>query len=78
MTAEVRIAADEAKRLKHDTAFKQFIQDVRDGQILAFTNSLATDVGAREDAHAIIRALNQIEIMLEAAISAEIILDRRR
>ena len=78
MTTEIRIQADEAKRLKNDTAFQQFMQDVRDVQISTFTSSLASDVEAREEAHAIIRALNQIEVQLDAAIAAEILLDRKQ
>lgn len=78
MTTEVRILAEEAKRLKNDTAFKQFVAEVRDRQVQAFTNSRADDVAAREEAHAIIRALNQIEMSLDAAISAEVILDRNQ
>ena len=56
MTVETRILAEEAKRLKNDTAFKQFVQEVRDRQVQAFANSAAEDVSAREEAHAIIRA----------------------
>ena len=78
MTTEIRIQADEAKRLKNDTAFQQFMQDVRDVQISTFTSSLASDVEAREEAHAIIRALNQIEVQLDAAIAAEVLLDRKQ
>ena len=78
MTTEIRIQADEAKRLKNDTAFQQFMQDVRDVQISTFTSSLASDVEAREEAHAIIRALNQIEVQLDAAIAAEKFLDRKQ
>jgi hypothetical protein len=37
----IRIQADEAKRLKNDTAFQQFVQDVRDVQISIFANSAA-------------------------------------
>lgn len=78
MTVETRILAEEAKRLKNDTAFKQFVQEVRDRQVQAFANSAAEDVSAREEAHAIIRALNQIEMTLDAAISAEVMLDRKQ
>jgi hypothetical protein len=78
MTVETRILAEEAKRLKNDTAFKQFVQEVRDRQVQAFANSAAEDVSAREEAHAIIRALNQIEMTLDAAISAEVMLDRNQ
>ena len=78
MTTEVRIQAEEAKRLKNDTAFQQFVQEVREGQMLAFANSAAQDVEKREEAHAIIRALNLIEVQLDAAIAAETLLDRKR
>ena len=73
----IRIQADEAKRLKNDTAFQQFVQDVRDVQLSIFANSTAQEVEQREEAHAIMRALNQIEMQLEAAISAERMLDRK-
>ena len=73
----IRIQADEAKRLKNDTAFQQFVQDVRDVQISIFANSTASEVEQREEAHAIMRALNQIEMQLDAAIAAERMLDRK-
>ena len=76
--SDVRINADEAKRLKNDTAFQQFVQDVRDVQISIFTNSAAQEVEQREEAHAIMRALNQIEMQLDAAIAAERMLDRSK
>ena len=74
----IRIQADEAKRLKNDTAFQQFVQDVRDVQVSIFTNSVADQVEQREEAHAIMRALNQIEMQLDAAIAAERMLDRSK
>ena len=74
----IRIQADEAKRLKNDTAFQQFVQDVRDVQLSIFANSTASEVEQREEAHAIMRALNQIEMQLDAAIAAERMLDRSK
>lgn len=74
----IRIQADEAKRLKNDTAFQQFVQDVRDVQISIFSNSTAKEIEQREEAHAIMRALNQIEMQLDAAIAAERMLDRNK
>ena len=71
MSKDIRIQADEAKRLKTDTAFLQFVQYVRDGQVKAFMDSSATDVEAREEAHAIMRALNEIQIRIDATIAAE-------
>lgn len=76
--SDIRIQAEEAKRLKNDTAFMQFVQDVRDVQIGIFTNSAAAQVEQREEAHAIMRALNQIEMQLDAAIAAERMLDRSK
>jgi hypothetical protein len=73
----IRIQADEAKRLKNDTAFQQFVQDVRDVQLSIFANSTAKEIEQREEAHAIMRALNQIEMQLDAAIAAERMLDRK-
>jgi hypothetical protein len=77
MTTEVRIAADDAERLKNDTAFTQFVEDVRNEQIRLFTTSRAQDVEQREEAHAILRALNKIEVQLDAAIAAKTLLDRK-
>jgi hypothetical protein len=73
----IRIQADEAKRLKNDTAFMQFVQDVRDVQLSIFANSAAKEIEQREEAHAVMRALNQIEMQLDAAIAAERMLDRK-
>jgi len=74
----IRLQADDARRLKNDTAFQQFVQDVRDVQISIFTNTTAQEIEQREEAHAIMRALNQIEMQLDAAIAAERMLDRSR
>ena len=71
MTTEIRIKAEDAKRLKNDTAFTQFVEDVRNEQIRLFTTSDAQDVEQREEAHAILRALNKIEVELDAAISRD-------
>lgn len=73
MSVNVMIKADEARRLRNDTAFLQFIAAVRDKQIQHFLSSGPGDVEAREDAHAIVRALNLIEAELDAAEAAEII-----
>jgi hypothetical protein len=78
MSVDIRIQANEAKRLKADTAFQQFVQVVREDQMRIFANSAASDVEAREEAHAIIRALNKIEVSLDAAIGAETLLDRKQ
>ena len=77
MTVETRIKSEDAKRLKNDTAFSDFIEDVRNEQIRLFTTSAAQDVEQREEAHAMLRAINQIEVQLDAVIAAKTLLDRK-
>jgi hypothetical protein len=78
MAQVIRLEAEEARRLKNDTAFQKFVKNVREDQMKIFAESSASDVDAREEAHSIVRALNEIEITLDAAISAEVILDKQR
>jgi hypothetical protein len=78
MNTEIRIKAEEAKRLKNDPAFKGFMASVRETQISVFISSVAGDTHAREEAHAMVRALNLIEVNLNAAIAAETLLDRKQ
>lgn len=78
MAQVIRIEAEEARRLKNDTAFQKFLNNVRENQMKIFAESSASDVDVREEAHSIVRALNEIEITLDAAISAELILDKQR
>jgi hypothetical protein len=77
MTTEIRITAEEAKRLKADTAFVLFCNKVREDQLRIFADSSVEDVSIREQAHAIIRALKLIEGQLDAAVSAGRLLDRK-
>ena len=78
MSTEIRIKADEARRLKTDTAFLEFMGAVRESQVQAFLSTAAGDAAAREEAHAIIRALNMINGELDAAIAAQTIIDRKQ
>ena len=78
MTIYTRIKSEDAKRLKSDTAFSDFIEDVRNEQIRLFTTSGAQDIEVREEAHAVLRALTKIEVELDAAIMAETLLDRKQ
>jgi len=78
MSTNIRIQAEEAKRLKNDTAFKQFVQGVREDQMRIFANSAAQEIEQREEAHAILRALNLIEVNLDAALAAETLLNRKK
>ena len=54
------------------------MQSVRENQMQVFVSSGVADVAAREEAHAMIRALNQIEVTLDAALAAEALLDRKQ
>jgi hypothetical protein len=78
MTTEVRIRADEAKRLKNDTAFTQFIDEVRQAQMSIFANTTKEQSEVREEAHAILRSLNAVEVYLDAVIAAETLLDHKQ
>lgn len=78
MTTDIRIKANDAKRLREDTAFLQFLENVREDQMRVFVESSAEDVTAREEAHAIVRALNKIRATLDAAVAAETLLDRKQ
>ena len=51
---------------------------VRESQVQAFLSTAAGDTAAREEAHAIIRALNMIDGELDAAIAAQTIIDRQQ
>ena len=73
----IRINADEAKWLMASDAYIKFTAMVRDEQIEAFTSSTASDTMAREEAHAILRALDQLDGKLHAALSAQTILDKK-
>lgn len=72
------LTAEEAKRLKADTSFLKVLSEVRERQKDVFVNSANHEVEKREDAHAIIRAVKEIEVHLDAAIAAETLLQLRR
>jgi hypothetical protein len=75
MSTVIRIQSQEAKRLKKDTAFMTFLNEVRENQLITFATSSAAEIEQREEAHAIMRALNLIEAQLDAAIGDEVMLD---
>jgi len=76
--SDVRIKADDAKRLKNDTAFTQFFDEVRQAQMSIFANTTKEQSEVREEAHAILRSLNAVEVYLDAVIAAETLLDRKQ
>lgn len=66
MTEKAEKAA-RAQRLRDDEVFAEFIAEVRNDAMAKFLTSGPRDTEAREEAHAIIRALNHIEGALQAA-----------
>ena len=62
--------AKRSKGLLENDWFIQTMSDLREQQKDVFANSSAVDVEKREEAHAIIRALNAIEISLRADVDA--------
>jgi hypothetical protein len=57
--------------------FQLIIKDLRNQQLEGFANSSADEVEKREDAHAILRALNQIEYILQADVNAEMLIEKK-
>lgn len=73
-----KINADDAKRLQTNGTFKQLLEEVRENQKQVFANSAADEIERREEAHAILRATNQIEAHLDAVVTAETLLQYRK
>lgn len=67
--SEISERAARAKRLRDDEAFQEFMEAVRQRQVATFLN-IAAPQEARDEAHAIVRALATIEGEIEAAIGA--------
>jgi len=57
--------------------FQLIMKDLRNQQLECFANSSADEVEKREDAHAILRALNQIEYILLADVDAEMLIEKK-
>lgn len=72
------IKADDAKRLQTNGTFKQLLKEVRENQTKVFANSAADEIERREEAHAILRAVNQLEAHLDAIVTAETLLQYRK
>ena len=75
---DIKRRANRAKSLMQSDAFVSVMQDLRDRQVAAFVNSAAEQAEAREDAHAMVRALNKIEEALQADVDAGTLLDKQK
>lgn len=62
--------AHRAKELLRNDDFLAVLEDLRERQKDVFVNTAAHEVEKREDAHAILRALNAIGYLLQADIDA--------
>ena len=77
MAVDLELRAKRSKSLLENDWFVETIRDLREQQMNVFANSSATEVEIREDAHAILRALNAIEISLKADVDAVEILKHK-
>ena len=66
-----------ARNLLKDNGFQGIMKDLRNNQMVIFANTTAQEVEKREAAHAIIRALNEIEYILQADVDAEKLIDKK-
>ena len=66
-----------AKNLLRNEEFLSMMEDLRDNQLRLIANTSAPEVEKREDAHAIYRALNEIEFLLRADVDAEKLIERK-
>ena len=67
---DLEIRAKRSKSLLENDWFIDTIRDLRQHQMNVFANRSADEVEIREDAHAILRALNAIEVSLRADVDA--------
>lgn len=75
---DIEIRAARSGALLNNEHFVATMQELRERQKDAFANSAASDVEGREEAHAIIRALNAIEASLKGDVDAVTILKKRK
>jgi len=66
-----------AKRLRADEAFQLFMEEVREDAIAAFTHSASHESEKREEAHAILRGLSNLDGAIASAINAKAVNDKK-
>jgi|TARA_B110000908_G_C10154146_1_gene402810 hypothetical protein len=71
------ILKSQAERLLKNDTFVEVFDIIRNEQVKKFLISGKSDTEAREDAHAITRALNEFEHILKRAIADEAIKEKR-
>lgn len=74
---DIEQRAKRSKSLLENEWFVETMKNLRDTQLRTFANSSAQEVEKREDAHAILRALNAIERSLQADVDAVTLINRK-
>ena len=74
---DIEQRAKRSKSLLENEWFVETIKDLRDTQLRTFADSSAQEVEKREDAHAILRALNAIERSQQADVDAVTLIQRK-
>ena len=74
---DYKVRASRSKALMQNEHFQLIMKDLQNQQLEGFANSSADEMEKREDAHAILRALKQIEYLLQADINAEILIEKK-
>ncbi len=74
---DIEQRAKRSKSLLENEWFQETIKNLRDDQISIFANSSASEVEKREDAHAILRALDAIEYSLKGDINSMMLIERK-
>ena len=71
------IKRSQAEYLLKDDTFIEVFDIIRAEQVKKFLKSSKSDTEAREDAHAMTRALNEFERVLRSLITNEVMHDKR-
>lgn len=66
-----------AKELLRNDDFLAILEDLRERQMEVFASTAAQEMDKREEAHAILRALNQIKYLLQADVDAEKLIEKK-
>lgn len=74
---DIEQKAKRSKSLLENEWFIETIKNLREEQKTVFADSSAQEVEKREDAHAILRALNAIEVSLKADVDAMALLQKK-
>ena len=74
---DIEQRAKRSKSLLENEWFVETMKNLRDTQLRTFANSSAQEVEKREDAHAILRALNAIERSLQADVDSVTLINRK-